>query len=454
VAYHGSLLWLQARLIPLVAEPRELWLASLHMLRRLSGNAVLLAVLLLQSIAQAQAPDRGLLSELAKVRAIDAHSHLLLGGVEPSGKPAAERRNAADFPLRLRGAGPEWARAWKTLYKVNVPDSSEKSIAALQQARELLAADLGAEFSPKMLDQSGVELAIVSGDPPPGEPPGRFRFVPRADVFLRPFSQDATEALKPFFIAARLYTLPKGLDEYLRKVVTAGLERWVGMGAVGLDVSIAQFRGLDFDDVNAEAARAAYGRLVIAGELGASASDLKTFQDFTFRYIAREAGRVGLVVHVKTGLSRDASGIVGNGNPLLLGSVLADPTLAKTKWLLVHGGFPFDKETGTLLLRPNVWADVSVQDLVRSPTELSETLRRWFELAPERVCFATDAASDPSAPQLRWPELTLLGAETTRAALSLALSRMVNEGLVTRTQALEIGRGVLRENAAALHGLK
>jgi len=30
----------------------------------------------------------------------------------------------------------------------------------------------------------------------------------------------------------------------------------------------------------------------------------------------------------------------------------------------------------------------------------------------------------------------------------------VNEGLVTRTQALEIGRGVLRENAAALHGLK
>jgi hypothetical protein len=145
---------------------------------------------------------------------------------------------------------------------------------------------------------------------------------------------------------------------------------------------------------------------------------------------------------------------VGNGNPLLLGSVLADPTLAKTKWLLVHGGFPFDKETGTLLLRPNVWADVSVQDLVRSPTELSETLRRWFELAPERVCFATDAASDPSAPQLRWPELTLLGAETTRAALALALSRMVNEGLVTRTQALEIGRGVLRENAAALHGLK
>ena len=223
---------------------------------------------------------------------------------------------------------------------------------------------------------------------------------------------------------------------------------------VGIDLSIDAYRGLDFDDVTAESARAAYGRLVVSGELGASAADLKTFQDYTFRYLAREAGRLNLVVHIKTGLSRDASGIVGNGNPLLLGSAMADPSLQKTKWLLVHGGFPFDKETGPMLLRPNVWADVSVQDLVRSPTELSESLRRWFELAPERVCFATDAASDPSAPQLRWPELTYLGAETTRSALSLALSRMVNEGLVTRARAVEIGRGVLRDNCAALHGLQ
>ncbi|MGZ3481494.1 MAG: hypothetical protein ACXU81_14150, partial [Myxococcaceae bacterium] len=154
------------------------------------------------------------------------------------------------------------------------------------------------------------------------------------------------------------------------------------------------------------------------------------------------------------GMSRDATGIVGNGNPILLGPTIADPTLSKTRWLLVHGGFPFDKETGPMLLRPNVYADVSVQDLVRSPTELGESLRRWFELAPERVCFATDAASDPSAPQLRWPELTFLGAETTRAALSIALSRLITDGLVTKAQALEIGKGVLRDNALMLHGLQ
>ena len=415
---------------------------------------LLLLVAVLPSGALAQSTDRALLTELAKVKTVDAHSHLLLNGVEPSGKGFTERRNVSELPLRLRGVGPEWVRTWKALYKINVPEGSARRDADIQQARELLAEDLGAEFSTRMLDLANVELAIVSGDPRPGSAGSRFRFVPRADVFLRPFAQDSAEALKPFFIAARMYTLPKGLDEYLRKVVTGALERWVADGAVGIELGVAAWRGLDFDEVNAEAARAAYGRLVIGGDFGASPADLKAFQDFTFRYLAREAGRVGLVVHVKTGMSRDATGIVGNGNPILLGPSIADPSLQKTRWLLVHGGFPFDKETGPLLLRPNVWADVSVQDLVRSPTELGESLRRWFELAPERVCFASDAASDPSAPQLRWPELTYLAAETTRAALAIALSRMIGDGMVTRAQALEIGKGVLRENALALHGLK
>ena len=86
----------------------------------------------------------------------------------------------------------------------------EKRFADLQQARELLVEDLGAEFSTSMLDQANVEMAIVSGDPLTGKGLERFRFVPRADVFLRPFAPESAEALKPFFIAARMYTLPRG----------------------------------------------------------------------------------------------------------------------------------------------------------------------------------------------------------------------------------------------------
>ena len=202
-----------------------------------------------------------------------------------------------------------------------------------------------------------------------------------------------------------------------------------------------------------EVARAAYGRLVVAGEMGASPADLKAFQDYTFRHIAREAGRLNLVVHIHTGMSREAGRDVSNGNPLLLEPMLNDPKTQRTRFVLVHGGFPFDKEAAPMLLRPNVWADTGVQNQVRSPTELAETLRWWFELAPEKVLFATDAWSDPAAAQLRWPELTVLGAETTRQALALALGRMVSEGVITRARAVDIAENVLRDNALALHGL-
>jgi predicted TIM-barrel fold metal-dependent hydrolase len=412
--------------------------------------------LLLGTAAVAQSPDAKLLAEIGRIKAVDAHSRLLISAVEPP-TAAPSRREPATLPLRLRGDGPEWSRAWKALYRINLADAdTDETIAVLQEAREKLRREKGASFAGAMLDVAGVELALVEGEPPPtpaGSAPGRFRFLPRADLFLRPFTPDSAEALKPFLIAARTYTLPKTLDEFLKRIVTPGLERWLGAGAVGVDVAIAQYRAINFDDVNAEVARGAYGRLVVAGELGASAADLKAFQDYTFRYIAREAGRLGLVVHIHTGMSREAGRDVANGNPLLLEPMLNDPNTQRTKFVLVHGGFPFDKEAAPMLLRPNVWADTGVQNQVRSPTELAETLRWWFELAPEKVLFATDAWSDPSAAQLRWPELTLLGAETTRQALALALARMVSENVITRARALEIAEAVLRDNALELHGL-
>ena len=41
-----------------------------------------------------------------------------------------------------------------------------------------------------------------------------------------------------------------------------------------------------------------------------------------------------------------------------------------------------------------------------------------------------------------------------RDALYLALSGLVRDGVVTEQQAIQIGRGVLRENALRLHGWK
>src|SRR5215472_8447648 len=103
------------------------------MARRL---APFLVAAVLPITALAQSADRALLTELAKVKAVDAHSHLLINRVEPSGKALVQQRSPSDLPLRLRGLGPERVRTWKILYKANIPDASEKRLAELQQTRE------------------------------------------------------------------------------------------------------------------------------------------------------------------------------------------------------------------------------------------------------------------------------------------------------------------------------
>ena len=48
----------------------------------------------------------------------------------------------------------------------------------------------------------------------------------------------------------------------------------------------------------------------------------------------------------------------------------------------------------------------------------------------------------------------ILLSRATRDALYLALAGLVRDGLVTEQQAIDMGRGVLRENARRLYGWK
>jgi hypothetical protein len=124
--------------------------------------------------------------------------------------------------------------------------------------------------------------------------------------------------------------------------------------------------------------------------------------------------------------------------------------------VLVHGGWPFDREAGVLLMKPNVYADFSAQTFLRSTRALAETLRAWLEWYPEKVMFGTDAYPEDLmgvvAPLAGWEEKTWLAARTSRDALALALTAMIRDGQVTSDRAVEVARMVLRGNAQRLYG--
>ena len=136
----------------------------------------------------------------------------------------------------------------------------------------------------------------------------------------------------------------------------------------------------------------------------------------------------------------------------MLEPLFNDTTLRKTNFVLVHGGWPFAKQAGALLYKPNVYADFSAQTFFRTPHSLAQTLRGWIELAPEKVMFATDAFV--MTPEVGWEEVGWLSNRTGRQALALALTAMMRDGEITRPRASELARMVMRDNAAKLYGIK
>jgi uncharacterized protein len=173
-------------------------------------------------------------------------------------------------------------------------------------------------------------------------------------------------------------------------------------------------------------------------------------QDHIFRFIAAEAGRLGLPVHIHVGAGASGYFNQNDASPFLLEHMLNDPKLRKTKFVLIHGGLPNARETRFLLYKPNVYADFSAQGFLTSTRELSEVIRSWLEFVPEKVLFGTDAF--PITSEVGWEEIAWLTTTSARQALAIALTGMIKDHEITRKRASELARMVMRDNALKLCG--
>jgi predicted TIM-barrel fold metal-dependent hydrolase len=431
---------------------------------------IILAAALPGTSAQTTA-DPQLTAAIAKIKAVDNHAHPLRY-VAPGEKPDDEfdalpldAIGPIPLPVRLSPTNLEFVEAWRDLYGYKHDDMSEAHLRELLQTKQRVASEQGDKFPTWVLDQLGIEtmfanrVAMGRGLSTP-----RFRWVSFVDALLFPLSNEAAKKsnpdyrgfypgeerlLKRHLANTGLKALPATLDTYLRKVVTATLETEKHDGAIAVKFEAAYLRKLDFDEANLVSARRVYARYFRGGE--PSAADYKTLQDFLFRYIAHEAGRLGLAVHIHSISGAGAYYRQSGSNPLLLESVFNDESLRKTNFVIIHGGYPFTKETGAMISKPNVYADFSAQTFFVYPRELSEVLRNWLEAYPEKLLFGTDAFS--FGPEVDWPEVAWLSNKSAREALALALTGMMNDHEITRARAIDLARMALRDNAIKLYGL-
>ena len=173
--------------------------------------------------------------------------------------------------------------------------------------------------------------------------------------------------------------------------------------------------------------------------------DYKTLQDYLFAYVAREAGRLGLAIHIHVANGGGANYDQRGSNPLLLTWAFNEPALRKTTFVIVHGGYPHYRETAGLISKPNVYADFSALSFFEGVHGQADLLRGWLSQWPEKILFGTDAT--PNTDETSWEETGWIASQTAREALAIALTGMIKDGEITRARASELARMVLRDNA-------
>jgi predicted TIM-barrel fold metal-dependent hydrolase len=392
--------------------------------------------------------DSQLAAEIAAIKAIDNHAHPVRPAAQ--GEPPdteydalpVENLEASSDPVRLRPGAPELAAARRELFQ------NDKTKAAREHP---------SDYATWVLDRLGIEIMLANRVAlGPGLPSSRFLWVPFADALMYPLANDSLirnsdqraffaleeKLLKRYYSESGVSTRPATLDEYLNKVVRATLEREKQGGAVAVKFEMAYLRPLDIGNpTRADAEKSWNGR-----------GDYKALQDYIFRFIAAECGRLGLAVHLHAAAGGGGYFNVSGANPMLLEPLLNDPSLRKTNFVMVHGGWPFTREITALLTKPNAYLDVSEQAVWNYPRDISQEIRAWLEYVPEKILFGTDAY--PYSPDLGWEESGYIAALTGREALGLALTGMLRDNEITRARAGELARMVLRDNARRLYGLK
>ena len=292
--------------------------------------------------------------------------------------------------------------------------------------------------------------------------PKRFHWVFFVDSFLFPFDNHGQIA-KNGDMGVYVPLQEKVLQRYMKQESVnglpadlAGYEAFVRQtladnqkkGGVAIKFEAAYFRTLYFRDPPREKVESIYAQFHAGGV--PSEEDYRTFQDYIFRVLIDQAGKLHLPVHFHSAVGIGDYFSLRNGNPLNLENVLRDPRYSKVNFVLIHGGYPYTLDMIWLTAAKNVYTDSSLMGYYVYPSELKNILKQWISLFPEKIMFASDAF--PFNDAVGAEETFWLASRSARTAVAAALAELVSEGAITEEKALELARLYLHDNAAKLYG--
>ena len=400
---------------------------------------------------------------LGKINAIplyDNHSHP--GFADDSDVDAMAAPPEESSVLRLRDDNPEFVTAAKSLFGYPFDDFKPEHARWLADRKNAAKKSGDSTYFDGILDKLNVETCLANrAFMAPYLDSKRFHWVFFGDSFFYPFDNREQTASTPDMgvyiplqekMLARykkqmnVNALPAdlgGFEAFVRNTMADNQKR----GGVAMKFEAAYFRSLYFSDPPREKAQAIYAKYHAGGV--PSAEEYRIFQDYVFRVMVDEAGKLKLPLHFHSAVGIGDYFSLQQGHVLNLENVLRDPRYHGTTFVLVHGGWPYEKEAALLTAAKNVYLDTSFQSELLYPSQFKDVLKQLLTLFPDKMMYGSDAF--PFNDALGAEESFWLAAHTTRTALAAALAELVSERAITQDKALELARLYLHDNAAKLY---
>ncbi|MGB2668447.1 MAG: amidohydrolase family protein [Candidatus Acidiferrum sp.] len=366
--------------------------------------------------------------------------------------------------LRLREDNPEFVAAAKALFAYPYDDFQPQHAKWLADKAKAAEQAGGVAYFDTILDKLNVDICLANrAMMAPYLDPKRFHWVFFGDSFFFPFDNTQQTASTPdmgVYIPLQekmlsrykklegLEGLPNDLAGYEDFVRRTMADNQQNRGGVAIKFEAAYFRTLHFSDPHREHAEAIYNKYRAGGV--PTPVEYREFQDYIFRVMVDEAGKLHLPMHFHSAVGIGDYFSLHNGNVLNLENVLRDPRYKNVTFVLLHGGWPYEREAALLTAVKNVYLDTSFQSEMLYPSQFKDVLKQLLTLFPDKMMYGSDAF--PFNEALGAEESFWLAARTSRTALAAALAELVDEGAITESKALELARNYLHDNAARLYG--
>lgn len=436
-------------------------------------NTHLLAFILClaSSIASAQArpypgPDvqqlyQHYLEVVSNIAAFDHHAHPGFADDPDVDAMAAPPGSAA---FRERETNPELVAAAKALWGYPYNDfSAEHAKWLIQKKAEVKKQYPGTAYFSMLLDKLNFDRGVANRALMPDYlDPKRFPWVFFVDSFLWPFDNSKERArngdqqvyiplqgkmFHRWMQQEKLSALPISFADYLKFISQVLEDNQKNKGGIAIKFEVAYFRPLHFSDPTREEAEAIYKKYAKGGV--PSEPEYRTFQDYIFRYLITEGGRLKLPVHIHSAVGIGDYFNISESNIMQLENVLRDPRYSGTTFVMIHGGYPLEREAIWLAAMKNVYMESSLMEIVMYPAAFKDALKQWLETFPDKITFGTDCF--PYNDVLGAEESYWLGNQSARQGLAAALAEMVSSGEITDAKAIEMAHAYLHDTAVSLY---